>query len=718
MKVSPLFLVLVITLFVITGFAIRDQVSVPIPVVTPTPTPFTCDYYAAPNGINSGDGKTTPWGLQYALGGDYLAGGKTLCLKNGTYKGKFKSTLTGAGGIVRSAPGEWAVIDGNASTTLAAPMNASQMTFTVTDASAIAEGSNTEVWIDDEIVWLAYKNGNTITVVQRGAEGSANGAQSHAAGATIRLIGHSQLNAEGDYTVYRDFEIMHSYPFRGEPGNKYRDKHRGGGIVTYNGNGNSFINLVIHDSNGGIFTGSGSSNTLIYGNIIYNGGLYYDDYYGKQTGLSLYLQNASGYSRVYETLSINSFGGNAQYYGGSAAYVGGDTQGSVFVGGGAAHGTSKFNLIFGTNSVPSETGIVNASHFVHYLEAGSGGLTASYGAGVRNITVTNSYFVGGWTGLAVEGSAEVANVSGNKFFVPHGDNLLAHERSWLWNNNKYYSTPPNAYKFGNVTERSNHVFNEWKAQTGYDANSTIDSGPLPDEVIVRENVHQAGRCNVIVYAASNPASVFTNLQNCGLVNGQSFKVKNAFNYNGADVLTGVYTGAAVNIPLNAAAKAVAVPIGMPSAPATTCPTFCLFVVIPGEAVAPSPTPTPTPSPTPSPTATPTPVPTATPTPVVTPTPTPSPSPTPNCVVKYYDLSGTVTRKNGTTVIGTALITLTDQDGYVFTTTSASNGKYKLTLLGNRRYLIQVSKSGTTFLFDPVNIDLSGPTVLNIKATNR
>lgn len=64
----------------------------------------TCDYYTAPAVISGGDGSNgNPWDLQSALNTELMISGKTLCLKGGTYYGKFTSTLNG--GTVQSAPG-------------------------------------------------------------------------------------------------------------------------------------------------------------------------------------------------------------------------------------------------------------------------------------------------------------------------------------------------------------------------------------------------------------------------------------------------------------------------------------------------------------------------------------------------------------------------------------------------------------------------------------
>ena len=75
------------------------------------------EHYAAPDGSPGGDGSlSNPWDLQTALSnaGGTIKPGDTLWLRGGTYSGIFSSYLSGnptSPIVVRSYPGEWAVID-------------------------------------------------------------------------------------------------------------------------------------------------------------------------------------------------------------------------------------------------------------------------------------------------------------------------------------------------------------------------------------------------------------------------------------------------------------------------------------------------------------------------------------------------------------------------------------------------------------------------------
>ena len=551
----------------------------PTPTPSPTPSPapsFACDYYASPTGSSSGSGtNTSPWSLQAGLNKTTLVrNGKTLCLKGGTYRGKFQSTLNG-GGIVRSAPGEWAILDGFVGTTLVGAISSSQTSFTVADASGLlSAGGSDELNIDGEIIKFCSKSGNTLTGCARGASGSIGGASAHAGGAAVLQAG-GQLNISGANTIYRDFEVTHSYPARTEP--QTSGTARGNGINVY-GDGNSIINVVIHDCLQGVFTSSASSNTLIYGVLAYNVGVVGET--GEALGHGFYLENVSGYSRLYESISLNAFNLGMQGFGQTGPYVGGDIQGSVFSGAGTPVGEVHYNMIYGPANQVSPTATVNESHFAHQPGAGYS-VNFGYGAGITNGTFTNNYFYG--ASVAFEAQA-VTNLTftGNKFYSPGAGDVYTIVRvpGFTWNGNTYYNAGTQS-RFGRAGIGT-YSFTNWKPQFNYDASSTAVSSAMPNTAIVRPNSYQRGRANVIIYASSSTTSINVNLSAIGLANGQGYTIKNASDWNGPNVATGTFNSSnpVISLPLNANARSVATPVGRTFTPATTCPNFCVMVVVP------------------------------------------------------------------------------------------------------------------------------------------
>ncbi|MEP7075251.1 MAG: VCBS repeat-containing protein [Acidobacteriota bacterium] len=550
----------------------------PTPTPIPTPTPsFTCDYYASPTGLSTGTGSSTgPWDLQTALGKTTLVrNGKTLCLKGGTYRGKFISTLNG-GGTVRSAPSEWAILDGNVNTSLTATINSTQTSMTLANAaSLLVPGGSDEIGIDGEVIKFCTKSGNNLTGCVRAASGTIGSAAPHSSGAVVQQAGPN-LNISGSGSVYRDFEVKNSYAIRSEPLTTGITQGNG---VHVTGTDNSLINLIVHDCLEGIFASSTTSNTLIYGVLVYNNGNV--DSAGAGHGHGFYLENASGYSRLYDSISLNSFNLGMQGFGQTGPYVGGDIQGSVFAGAGAPLGQYHYNMVYGPANQISPTATVNACHFYHPPGSSSYSVNFGYGAGITSGTFTNNYFVGAGTAFEAQ---TVTNLTftGNKFYSPVAGDVYTIARSpgYMWNNNTYYNTTTQARlaKAG----VGNFTFALWKPIFGYDATSTAIGSALPDQVIVRPNSYQAGRATLIIYAPSGATSINANFSTIGLADGQSYTIKNAFNWYGSDVANGTYSSSnpVVGVPLNVSAKSVATPTGWGTTPATSCPNLCLLVVVP------------------------------------------------------------------------------------------------------------------------------------------
>lgn len=568
----------------------------PSPTATPTPTPtpspsFTCDYYASPTGTSSGSGSSSsPWDLRTALGKTAVVGnGKTLCLKGGTYRGKFSSKLNGA--VIRSAPSEWAKIDGFLTTTLASSISASQTSFTVSDGSVLVypPGSDSGVGVlaDSELIAVYGISGNTVTQANRGGATGTSPAVSHSAGTTLYVKG-TNLFVEGNGATYRDFEITNSIQFRNR--DTSCENIRGLGIHNI-GNGNKFINLVVHDVENGILTSNSSANTEIYGTLVYNNGLY-RTVNGVTEGYAhgLYLENGSGYSRLYEDIIFNNFNLNTQMFGVTAAYVGGDVIGSVWANSGSPMG--KFyanqrhtNLLIGTDTQEIPFISIRESHFVNPLNTSGSGIKLGYGSGAANGVISNNYFYGGGGRLLEVIDTPSLSVLGNKFYGTNPSlryTLVWQNSQYNWDNNTYYGGFDRyIYNVNDNNGGENRKFDVWKAETGFDANSTETSTPMPTTVVVRPNSYQTGRGNVLVYA-NGATSVNVDLSQLGLVNGQEYEIRNAFDYFGPVVATGSFSvsNSIINISLIGPAKSVATPIGHGYTPPSTCPQFCAMVVVP------------------------------------------------------------------------------------------------------------------------------------------
>lgn len=576
-----------------TPTPIPSPTATPTPAPTPTPTPtpapaptFTCDYYASPTGSASGSGSLAgPWDLQTALNKTALVtGGKTLCLRGGTYTGKFRSQLSGA--IVRSAPGEWAKIDGYRTTTLPSSITATQTSFAVQNASGVLDGGSDELVIGGEVIKVFAKSGNNITGSIRGASNSLNGAQAHAASSTV-IFGGDVLYVAGSSTTYRDLEITNGRPSR--DGNTENQEVGRGNGVTVVGAGNKLVNLIVHDNLSGIFTSSASSNTEIYGCLSYNNGMHARrDGVEEGLGHGLYLENGSGYSRVYEDIVLNNFNLGMQGYGVTAPYIGGDINGTMIANSGAPLGKfgnvniRNYNLILGPDSQISPTAVLRNSHFFHPMSTDGYSVKFGYGAGVGVGTITGNSFVGGGTLFEIANTLS-ASVSNNSFYSSRPGAVYAIAPTgmpYVWNSNMYHSGSSRDV-FG-VVGNGLYQFTAWRNLTGFDlAGSSTTAAAMPNTVTVRPNAYQAGRANVVIYSFSG-ATATIDLSLTGLVNGQGYTIRNAQNYTGTPVASGTYSAQNPNVvvSLSGPALTVAAPNGYSFTPATTCPHFCPMVVVP------------------------------------------------------------------------------------------------------------------------------------------
>lgn len=577
------------------------------PGIVYVPDTFGCDYYAAAlgeGGSSSGNGTDgNPWDLQTALNKTSELNGKILGVRGGHYTGKFISNLTNA--TIRGIRGEFGdrpIIDGYVATTLVGDIptgnTGSVVSFTVTDASAIKAlydiGAIHTVLIDGEGFYLPEGGitGNTISGA-RGAAGTCPADMptqpAHTSGASVRAAGN-QFQIAGANTTVWGLEITNTDPLR-DWAIHGGEGLRGAGIAIPSASGTKIINCYIHDTLNGIFTGSDSSNTELYGNVVYNNGQF-DSRVGHETkgaGHGLYLENSAGFSKVHNNISINSFALGCQLFGVTATYVGGDLQGNFFANSGTPLGAGirHWNLSVGPDQVRLADVLIKDNVFGHPHNVNAAyNVQFGYGAGADNGHVIDNYFIGGGA-LGIEYLDTTTKThTGNKHFSTNTGhiNIQSEAVAATVNNNTYYATQAsndNFPKFGNLTTHANETFVQWQANTGYDANSICTTANMPQTVIIRPNAYETGRANIYVLAPTGN-SVTIGLSQTGLPINRNYIVKNAFDINGANVVTGVYDSGNTTVTLPLTNLSVETPIaGTPIAPMTN---MMAFILVDGGAV--------------------------------------------------------------------------------------------------------------------------------------
>ena len=545
------------------------------------------DWWAAPDGKPTGAGtQADPWDLATALRGgnnQKPQPGDTVYLRGGVYRGKFVGSLSGsptAPITVRSAPGEWAVIDGFVTAALAAGLDATTKRVTLTGGTVFPNGSS--VTVDREVIRLQEPVAGVYVNCLRGA--GEFGAAPHNAGVEA-VLGGNNLTVSGADAIYRDFEVTCSDPVRSqpEPNAQNAPRLRGEGVWLM-GSRIQLVNLVLHDCQDGIFAADGALDSLVYGCLIYNNGYVAG---GAHNGAGVYGQNTTGTKRFEELLVWNNF-----HYGLKQVSQTGNTVGMIHTGcvawnTGSPMGTDArfWNLLVGTNKGLVGDVQVRQCHLYHPPKSDGGApLNFGYTGGQGKGILTDSIIVGGESALEVNGWSDLT-VTGNRVALQNPPRQMVLWRRYAggsatWDGNDYVN--------GRAAGRGDSFFlpgssmltwDQWKAQAGVDANSTYLPGrPAAPWVTVRPNRFEVGRGHVVIYNWPLAATVPVNLSSLGLVTGQPYEVKNVQDWSGAPVLSGVYDAAApvVNVPMTG--TRVQAPIGWGITPKSTLPDFGAFLV--------------------------------------------------------------------------------------------------------------------------------------------
>ena len=345
----------------------------------------------------------------------------------------------------------------------------------------------------------------------------------------VNDTGHTIFQVSGAYTWYRDFEIMSSNT------NRTSSSVSGSGLTTMQTPGHpglKFIDLVIHDTLGNGFW-IDATDMEMYGCIVY-----YNGYQGTDRGHGhgIYAQNATGTKHFINNIVFQQFDKGIQFFGGTTAPINNmDVQGNTVFQNGYIDNTESNNIEIGGGLTAQNP--VFKDNYSYYSNIGKEDIGGYNTAGTSNLVYENNYDAAdndwpttfsGLHGFAIDGNT----------FRGHGG---AFSPSLYPYNTYYLGTPP---------------------------------PPAPLKVFVRPDKYQGGRANVTVFNWAKNAAVSVDLSSVLSV-GDSYEVRNAQNYFGSPVKTGVYGGGTVSLPMTGLAPAA--PVGWPT-PASTGPEFNVFVV--------------------------------------------------------------------------------------------------------------------------------------------
>lgn len=377
------------------------------------------------------------------------------------------------------------------------------------------------------------------------------------------------------------------------------------------GDHNSFINNVIYDIRGnGIADESTSTNTTLYGNLIFNIGWQGPD---RGHGHCIYTQNSTPSVKLDQlNVMFNGFGygihafstagtvdnftfdDNVSFQGGAAsrAYglTGSGASPTYFIGAGQAANNILYTDNLSYDNFAGGTFVLGGTTTSVY----NGDLTMS-GANV-SVGGTSALTLSNWATVTISGlklyGSSVSSGQDGVLNTGSRNGVAPTTANWSWNNNTYYnlSTLSGGLRFGYTVGGTGgggfKTYAQYKAITSFDAGSTETIGAMPDATYIKPNAYDIGKCVIAVYNLSAATTKSVNLSTCGLVDGQEFAIQNAQDYFGTAALTGTYNASSPSVTLPVNSSALQVPDGFTpysASMASTAPTFFVGILIPGDA---------------------------------------------------------------------------------------------------------------------------------------
>lgn len=345
------------------------------------------------------------------------------------------------------------------------------------------------------------------------------------------------LRADGSYLTFWGFEIMQSKP----------DTY---GLQANTAHGR-FINLIVHDAGTqGVSFWTRAVDAELYGCIIYNNGTHENLDHG------VYVHNENGSKLIADNVFFNNLGRGIQVYASrnNPAIRNIRVEGNVSFDNGTISTVvaARENLIFNA-PVPTE-GIVGIGNLLYF--AGAEGINLRVGKYApqnnRDIVLRDNYAAGGKIGLEMVEPWMHASIIGNEFIgsrdvVNVGGASLA--RHYEWSGNRWgRDQHARAWRYGGTA----YDWSGWQRVTGLGASDQAEEPPTHTKVFVRPNKYEVGRAHIVVYNWGRQAEVAVDVSGI-LRPGDRYEIRNVQALFGSPLLSGVYGGAPILVPMNGVA---------------------------------------------------------------------------------------------------------------------------------------------------------------------
>ncbi len=386
------------------------------------------------------------------------------------------------------------------------------------------------------------------------------------------IDGNGQLDdmllVEGPWVVFQDFEITDSNADR-----VTTSPQRPHGVVS-NAPHVKYVHLVVHDTGIGFYVYPAKSKDVeIYGCLLYDNGW-------RGGGHAVYAKSDTGPLLIRDNVIFNQFGYGIHVYsklgGGGLRNI--TVRGNVSFGNGALDGarSGHANLLVGGRE-PVSGGVVDSN--LTYYAPGVGVYNIELGFGTTqnaDLVFRDNYGAGGARAVLTVGYWSQITVSGNTLQGPQGvvDLKDTHLKGYDWGGNTVVHDPSaGAWSYNAVT----YGFTGWQQATGLGTTDRATAvPPSAPQVFLRKSVYEPGRATVVVYNWSRQATVPVDIS-AVLRPGDRYEVRSVQAFFGKPVVSGVYAGAAINLPMTPVTPPA--PIGgSPGMPPVTGPDFDTFIL--------------------------------------------------------------------------------------------------------------------------------------------
>ena len=403
-----------------------------------------------------------------------------------------------------------------------------------------------------------------------------------APGERAQVVGSLIIESEIGYLVFRDFELysgeIQRMSRQSGVGFKPTDIPNHVEGIQVGAPNISFINLIVHDSVASAFyTAQEAANTLIYGCLVYNTGWASPD---NAEGHSFYLQ---GPGEISDCVAFSTTGANFHIYANGPGWSLRNlmVDGNVAFGAGTLQQVRSYrDWIVGVDKPSTIADNIVLKNNMGYVVNNTTTLTQVQ-IGRENMNGTIVLSSNYWPQGLVLNNWSSAIVSGNVIAPQNSDPVVDLEQNLTkltgqWNNNYYYSGSSKRAIFR--TGSTGNSFADWKKKTGYDADSFCTPGRLKGTTaFVRPNRYEPGRANIVVYNWDNLDKVAVDVRPV-LNAGTAYEVRNAQDFFAPPVLSGIFDGQPLQLPMTG--LTVAKPMAPFRTPAPTGPTFNVFVLLP------------------------------------------------------------------------------------------------------------------------------------------